>query len=237
MIEMLFLVAEAPACEPSAGLPGVASAALSPINFEGRTRLLCQECGWTVSLPHVGNLRHNGGHFRAEAVTSRLRDGFVPVHGVTGRWIAKLCASRVVRDDAGEDSRQRLQWRAPLGEAGTGFPKLLWWIRAEDLEDFIGGIEDRQAPATRRWAREVVLFARLVARGVPSWIAAAGWAWARSGWHSEHPALARGIQPWDPDVAAWLRGEWKIEPLGEIREHIEVARDEFIARGVEVTRG
>lgn len=230
MGETLFPVA--PAREPPAGLPGVSAAALLPIIFEGRTRLLCQECGWTVSQPHVGNLRHNGGHFRAEAVTARLRDGFVPVHGVTGRWVAKLCASRVVRDDAGEDSRQRLQWRAPLGEAGPGFPRFLWWIRAEDLEDFAGDLGDLRAPATRRWAREVMLFAGLVARGIPSWIAAAGWAWARAGWRSGHPDLALEIQPWDPNVAAWLRGEWKIELVDEIRERVEAVARELNHRGV-----
>lgn len=220
--------------------------AWTPVRLRGRTRRLCQFCGWTTRDEDLraDNKQHALAHLRAAGITRRFREGCLPVWGfVVNHLVRKGVA--VTRDTFGHRLiADELQREAYVGTrtrvrtirlpaeikgavllTGSGFAESLAWVEASAAEEALIGLPAHWN-ATRARLEHLLAWWRL-AESFPAWVAAAAVQELlaprvvvmdfRSRGGAQHDAPAPGYMP------AWTRGEYGVELVSPAREHIDTA--------------
>lgn len=226
-------------------------AGLSPVRLNDADRLLCQVCGWTRSVLRGGrftdNEVHAFAHLRADVLALRIGEGLLPLWGFAYGYVGKM-TEHVVADRMGEESIRTL---GRLSESDkhalfsidgfprnigrktahlekVGFPEAFGWCDRDVVEDVIAQQPPRRYPGVRRRCREVREIAALVARGIPTWIAAAAVndRYAPKvevrDYDSNGICVKRSI-PERSYLPPWLREQYRVEKLPDVQERILAA--------------
>jgi len=202
-----------------------------------RPRRLCQTCGWTTRDADLraDNQAHAIGHLRAELLTHRLREGWLPVWGFAVRHMERRPVA-LEADPFGGNTLERLgkktaigslvaarELTRPLWRFDTGLPESLVWLHREVAADFVLSLDDGAWTVTRNRLGHFTALADLVAATVPVWVAAAAVQELLAPRLPVTTSTGQFVREGPPEagyVPQWLRGQYGIEPLPEAREVI-----------------
>ena len=217
-------------------------AAWTPVQLRGRTRRLCQFCGWTTrDEDHCAdNKQHALAHLRAEGIARRFGEGRIPVWGFVVDHLARKGVA-VTRDAFGhllvcDDLRRKTsvgtirlpaEVRSAVLLTGSGFAESLAWVEASAVEEALVELPAHWE-ATRERLQHLLAWWRL-AESFPAWVAAAAVQeeFAPRVTILDFRRSARGVQREGPSpgyMPSWTRGEYGGELVSPVREQIDAAR-------------